>query len=283
LSRFHTDWQASGAFRVGVACQASGRYDDAITAYRSVLSRPGFDKHVPTLHNLAVSQIRAHDAAGAIATLDRIDELIPTRRTRREMRERRWNAAYNRALALQYLNEFEKALQLTRELLRDLLAQPGVHKLEAPTLMLHAGLMLSAQDPLDSSSPEDRPVPDAVTECATAIATRSHDAAPPSRTDMLSAVNDGTERPEDIDAYVTAYRADDPRARYNLLCFHARIADRLGSDGDDIRDRAREDAKIAFRDRRLAAWAGHDPALHLKLAEDAAWHEILTPPKSYAP
>lgn len=282
MSHPRPDWQATGAFQVGVACQASGRYDEAITAYRQVLARPGFGEHVPTLHNLAVSQIRAHDAAGAIKTLDRIDRIVPANPGRPEVRERRWNAAYNRALALQYLAETADALEISRGLLRDLLAQPAAHPLEAPTLMLHAGLLLSVDDPLDAGTA--RRIPEGVRDCAVAIATRSPDAAAPSRSDMRAAIASGAERPEQIDAYVTAHCADDSRARYNLLCFHARLAERLPHARGGMLEIAKQDAKVAFRDRRLAAWASEDPALKLRhLQAHRAWRSVLAPPAPATP
>jgi len=282
MSHSRADWQATGAFQVGVACQASGRYDDAIAAYRRVLKREKFDRHVPTLHNLAVSQIRANDAKGAIGTLDDLEKIIATHAKRRGMPERRWNARYNRALALQYLHEFAPALKVTRELLLELLERDEPHKLEAPALMLHAGLILSVQDPVDGDRPKTRHIPDAVKECAIAIAKHRRDSKPPTRQTLHAAISGGKVRPEDIDAYVTHECSDDPRARYNLLCFHARLADRLASVRHGMHEIALEDAKVAFTDQRLATWATHDPALQLNaLAEDPAWSTILKPQKSY--
>jgi tetratricopeptide (TPR) repeat protein len=283
VSHSRADWEATGAFQVGVACQASGRYNDAIAAYRKVLRRDGFKEHVPTLHNLAVSQIRAQDAKEALRTLDEMERIIAAHAKRPGMLERRWNARYNRALALQYLHEYEAALDVTRELLGELLEGTEVHKLEALTLMLHAGLMLSVKDPLVADTPKTRHIPDVVKECAISIAKRRPDSAPPTREALRAAIGKRKERPGDIDAYVMHHYADDARARYNLLCFHARLADRLASARHGMQGIASEDAKVAFRDQRLATWASHDPALKLNaLTDDAGWRKILTPPKPYA-
>ena len=65
----------SGWFRVGVACQRSGRHADALEAYEKVFRDKRFVRNRSLLHNLAVCRIRAHNYEGGLQALTKLDTL----------------------------------------------------------------------------------------------------------------------------------------------------------------------------------------------------------------
>jgi tetratricopeptide (TPR) repeat protein len=154
VSRKRTDWEARGAFLVGKACQAGGRYADAVEAYRRVIDHKRFADHLPTLHNLAVCEIRCTHYDDAVKTLDHLLDVIDKHwKHDKKAGERRCSASYNRALALQYRGDHADAVCETEWVLGQLLAKPkakpdrGEARLEEPALMMHAGLLLTLAPP----------------------------------------------------------------------------------------------------------------------------------------
>jgi tetratricopeptide (TPR) repeat protein len=269
VSRKRTDWEARGAFLVGKACQAGGRYADAVEAYRRVIDHKRFADHLPTLHNLAVCEIRCTHYDDAVKTLDHLLDVIDKHwKHDKKAGERRCSASYNRALALQYRGDHADAVCETEWVLGQLLAKPkakpdrGEARLEEPALMMHAGLLLTLAPPGT----------DVVERAARAVAARSE--AIPSRSDLATAVAGGRERPEQIEAYVRAEAADDSRVYYNLLCFVAGLARRHPAERKALHKLAFEDAGHAFHERKLVAWAKEDPTLE-DLRRDPAWPKLL--------
>jgi hypothetical protein len=261
------EWQAGGAFRVAVACQAGGRFGDAIEAYERVLVHKRFHEHLPTLHNLAVSQIRAQSPGAALDTLDRLDVALKRDWNRKQRAVRRFSVAYNRALALRYLSRYGDAQQVLVRLLRALLLRPAgaadSAALELPALMLFASVVLQQADA------------QGVRQAAASL-TKSPSPPALDRNALRDAICAGSVSPQVAEAYVREHAERDPRAHYNLLCFCAQLADRVEEQRSALLDLALADAELAFRDRRLAAWARQDPALDLAVIRASkAWPKLL--------
>jgi tetratricopeptide (TPR) repeat protein len=284
--RVRGEWRVTGWFRVARACQDVGRYADAVEAYQEVLMRKRFAGHLVTLHNLSVSQIRAGDYEGALDTLNRLDAKLRHGWTREERLKRRFSAAYNRALALQYLGRHHEARKVTQTLLRTLMHRPegadDSTRLEPPALMLHAGLLMSELDPLEARDDSTGDfAPAEVRRAAAAIAKRTCN--PPGRRALWEAIDRGDERAEDIEAYVRDRAGRDRRACYNLACFEVGLAGRFPPMRERLLALALADATQALRDRKLAAWAREDPALRTELLEGCPGWKVLLDRQPAAP
>jgi tetratricopeptide (TPR) repeat protein len=279
--RARGDWRPNGWFQAGVACQQSGRYPEAVELYTKVLDDDRFAQNTALLHNLAVCRIRVGDHDGALEALDALDNNIGQVWGSKPEVKPPYSAGYNRALALQYVAmadrkhaaaKYGEALDVSKAVLRALLASPHEAPIVAPALMLHAGLLLSTADPLEPGRPREGEPPPAVREASVAIA---WNACPHEERPVREALAD-VARAADIAYWVREQYGSDPRALYNLACFEARLAARYRPLKDKVLKRAKADLKAAQNDSRLKAWAEHDPALRVRTLEhDEEWQELL--------
>jgi Tetratricopeptide repeat len=302
-------WETRATLRLAIRRQGSGDYRPAAALYEQVLrDDPG---HRTALHNLAVCHIRQGHPADALARLDELEKsLVGDAGSLNSLR--RWSPlafalAYNRALARDYEDEpgptemsstppegaTLEAHQLSRRVVGGILAmdlgawqrltekprvrarrptrdvtRPFLARLEPAALVLRASLGVS---------PANAP---------TVLASmREFDPAFVAsgrwRLDVAACLNAPGERGSlegRLVGYVRASAANDPRTRYNLACFGARLSAKLepllgtGSEAvRGLREQAIADVKYAADDDTLVAWASQDPSLAALHAENEFW------------
>lgn len=275
-------WKFTAAFRLGMNWQEAGDYVRAEAAYLEALALQ--PKHLPTLYNLAVTQIRLGAAASAThgrgtyvaasRTLAHLCELVELEDPTADQTWRldAYPVAYNRALVFDYAKEVVSADVWSSALSTRTLAAEGesataraIGGLERPALMLRAGILVSkrAEEGGDLSE-------------LAAAALEEPDR--PSREKLKGHLDD----PMQIEWYVRGDEAADTRTRYNLACYAARLAELVPRRREALVARVLEQAELALQDTRLVPWASRDPSLAVLRAR-SDWRELLdsfTPPKA---
>jgi C-terminal processing protease CtpA/Prc len=283
VTRATGDWRASAAYRLGLHWQQVGDYVRAEAAYADLLERN--PRNLAALYNRAVTQIRLDWYGAARMTLSTMAAEIglpPEGQVPRHDRAPEWEhdeaypVAYSRALALHYDKEAELAEGWSAVLAVGLLgrsqkaADDAIGTMEQPALMLHAGAMVAraSEQPSDGRSGE-------ILEQAVEGAAQ-HTPDPVDRGVLLELLKRDRDpmAPRRIEAYVRREARENPRAHYNLACYAAGLATFAPSRAGVLRERARREAEIAFRDPTLVPWAGRDPSLK-PLQADPRWQELL--------
>lgn len=245
-------WEFTANFWLGQHWREMGDYARAQAAYE--LARASAPQHGPTLYNLAVVQLRRGLHEAALQTLDDLSGAaeLPTKPPDRG----RWpdalfTVAYQRVLALDYLEEFEEASKWSEPLAEHALPEPdGSGREEAtvggalklPALMLHAGTLV--QRDRDSGAAE---------EAAHELLKEDREA--PKGAPAL-------DKPAEIARYVRSRPRVDARAHYNVACFLARLVDMVDSEvADELVPLAVDELGWAVSDPGLLSWSHHDPSL----------------------
>jgi peptidase S41-like protein len=251
-------WRFSAAYRLALMWQQAGDYVRSEAAYLEALRlEPG---HLPSLYNLAVTQIRLGTYSSAKRTLERLAQIVgltkPTNSGRWPLEA--YPLAYSQALVREYAQELDASAwshALAAHSLRE--SDETVRRLEHPALLLHAGIQVSARArrgrdlaQVADAFVEGLPVPD--------------------REALTRELND----PALVVAYVQAHDEGNTRSSYNLACYATRLAALVPSRRGILLQRGVQYAELALQDARLVAWAERDPSLELARHEPR-WRSLV--------
>jgi tetratricopeptide (TPR) repeat protein len=300
MSATETQAYARLAFR----WHRTGHFDRACTMYELVLKT---DPSPEMTFNLAVCLIRVGDYESALQRLGELQGKAS------EDSELDYNARYNRALAQRYLGRasaLDDAEALARDLVDKLIEgnaskDSAVDRLAAPALMLYNAILLEAGQTTSDTNVKS---PD-LTELATGLLDHPPEPDDPAKEpDAVASERDALKKIRnlipnenaatddkvsanrsallaEVPGYVRHYRQKERRARYNMACFLAAVANDLTAEepalADQLLGEAVTDLRVAVSDLPLREWARADPALE-PVREDPRGADLIAEPPPVA-